>query len=183
MKASPSDAWFDVFPGPRIPQILAYVAETWGWLHQVFAAAVSFDRDETELTDNLCEALEDRDRRRAYGLDCDFQPETWELRRGADGRVTRIARADIRVMLGAPGTPHLVIEFKKLDGSADGRWRYCFDGINRSSKANTRSAMRTASCAASARVTWPLKRESWRRTLLRENTRVDSVVLPMLPAT
>lgn len=34
-------------------------------------------------------------------------------------------------MLGAPGTPHLVIEFKKLDGSSDGRWRYCFDGMNR----------------------------------------------------
>jgi hypothetical protein len=131
MTAAPSDAWFDVFPGPRIPQILAYVAETWDWLHHTFGAAVSFDRDETELTDNLCEALEDRDRRRAYGIDCDFQPETWELRRGADGCTTRIARADIRVMLGAPGTPHLVVEFKKLDGSADGRWRYCFDGMNR----------------------------------------------------
>ena len=35
------------------------------------------------------------------------------------------------MILGAPGTPHLVIEFKKLDGSADGRWRYCFDGMNR----------------------------------------------------
>ena len=131
MTAPPSDVWFEVFPGPRIPDVLAYVVDTWDRLQRTFASAVSFDRGETELTDNLCEALEDRDRRRASGIDCDFQPETWELRRGADGRTTRIARADIRVMLGAPGTPHLVIEFKKLDGSADGRWRYCFDGMNR----------------------------------------------------
>lgn len=131
MTAPPSDVWFEVFPGPRIPDVLAYVVGTWDWLQRTFPAAVSFDRGETDLTDNLCEALEDRDRRRANGIDCDFQPETWELRRGASGCTTRIARADIRVLLGVPGTPHLVIEFKKLDGSADGRWRYCFDGINR----------------------------------------------------
>jgi hypothetical protein len=54
------------------------------------------------------------------------------LRRNpATGEVTRIARADIRVTLGAPGTPHLVLEFKKLDGTANARWRYCFDGMNR----------------------------------------------------
>lgn len=128
---SPSDVWFEVFPGPRIPDVLAYVAGTWDWLQRTFASAVSFEQGETDLTDNLCEALEDRDRRRTNGIDCDFQPETWELRRGADGRTTRIARADIRVMLGVPGTPHLVIEFKKLDGSSDNRWRYCFDGMNR----------------------------------------------------
>jgi len=131
MTAPPSDIWFEVFPGPRIPDVLGYVAGTWDWLQRTFAAAVSFDRGETDLTDNLCEALENRDRRRANGIDCDFQPETWELRRDASGHTTRIARADIRVMLGAPGTPHLVIEFKKLNGSADGRWRYCFDGMNR----------------------------------------------------
>jgi hypothetical protein len=131
MTTSSSDVWFEVFPGPRIPDVLAYVVGTWDWLQRTFASAVSFDRGETDLTDNLCEALEDRDRRRAGGIDCDFQPETWELRRCANGRTTRIARADIRVMLGVPGTPHLVIEFKKLDGSADGRWRYCFDGMNR----------------------------------------------------
>jgi hypothetical protein len=131
MTASPSGVWFEVFPSPRIPDVLAYVVDTWNGLQRTFASAVSFDRGEPELTDNLCEALEDQERRRASGIDCDFQPETWELRRGADGRTTRIARADIRVILGAPGTPHLVIEFKKLDGSADGRWRYCFDGMNR----------------------------------------------------
>ena len=131
MTPPPSNVWFEVFPGPRIPDVLAYVAGTWDWLQRTFASAVSFERGETELTDNLCEALEDGDRRRANGIDCDFQPETWELRRDAHGRTSRIARADIRVILGAPGTPHLVIEFKKLDGSADGRWRYCFDGMNR----------------------------------------------------
>jgi hypothetical protein len=131
MTAPPSDVWFEVFPGSRIPDVLAYVVGTWDWLQRTFASEVSFDRSEPDLTDNLCEALEDSGRRRANGIDCDFQPETWELRRGADGRTTRIARADIRVMLGAPGTPHLVIEFKKLNGSADDRWRYCFDGMNR----------------------------------------------------
>lgn len=131
MTAAPSNLWLEVFPGPRIPDILAYVADTWHWLHQNFVATVAFNQDETALTDNLCEALEDTDRRRARGIDCDFQPETWELRRTADGKVSRIARADIRVILGAPGTPHLVIEFKKLDGTGDGRWRYCFDGMNR----------------------------------------------------
>lgn len=127
----PSSAWFDVFPSPRIPDILAYVFDTWGFLQRNFATAISFSHDETVLTDNLCEALEDRDRRLAKRMDCDFQPETWELRRGADGRTTRVARADIRVILGAPGTPHMVMEFKKLDGSTNSRWRYCFDGMNR----------------------------------------------------
>jgi hypothetical protein len=131
MTTAPTNVWLEVFPGPRIPDILAYVAETWNWLHQNLATTVAFHRDETELTDNLCEALEDADRRRVRGIDCDFQAETWELRRKADGSTTRIARADIRVILGAPGTPHLVIEFKKLDGTGDGRWRYCFDGMNR----------------------------------------------------
>lgn len=131
MSATPSNAWFEVFPGPRIPDVLAYVVSTWDWLQQSFATAVSFDLSETDLTDNLCEALEDSNRRRANAIDCDFQAETWELRREPNGRTVRVARADIRVILGAPGTPHLVIEFKKLDGSADGRWRYCFDGINR----------------------------------------------------
>lgn len=131
MTTLPSSAWFDVFPSPRIPDVLAYIFDTWSSLQRNFAGAVSFSHDETVLTDNLCEALENRERRLAKRMDCDFQPETWELRRGADGRTTRVARADIRVILGAPGTPHLVIEFKKLDGSADSRWRYCFDGMNR----------------------------------------------------
>jgi hypothetical protein len=131
MTATPSSTWFEVFPGPRIPDVLDYVFDTWDGLQQRFSAAVSFANDETALTDNLCEALEDPGRRMAKRMDCDFQPETWELRRGADGRTTRVARADIRVILGVPGTPHLVIEFKKLDGSADSRWRYCFDGMSR----------------------------------------------------
>jgi hypothetical protein len=131
MTTVPSQAWFNVFPGPRIPDVLSYVFDTWNSLQQSFAAAVAFSHDETALTDNLCEALENPERRLAHRMDCDFQAETWELRRGADGRTTRVARADIRVILGAPGTPHLVIEFKKLDGSANSRWRYCFDGMNR----------------------------------------------------
>ena len=131
MMATPTDVWFEVFPGPCISDVLAYVVSTWDWLQRTFPATVSFDSDEPELTDNLCEALEDRDRRRVNGIDCDFQAENWEFRRGPDGRVTRIARTDVRVILGAPGTPHLVLEFKKLDGSTDGRWRYCFDGMNR----------------------------------------------------
>lgn len=131
MTTTPSDAWLDTFPGPRIPDVLAYVSNTWDWLRNNHAEAVAFDKGETELTDNLCEALEDGARRRTHRIDCDFQAETWELRRHPDGRVTRAARADIRVILGSPGTPHLVIEFKKLDGTADGHWRYCFDGVNR----------------------------------------------------
>jgi len=131
MTAVPSDAWFRVFPGPRIPNLLAYVSGTWDWLLRTFASAVTFDHDEPELTDNLCEALSNPDRRFAHGMDCDFQSENWELRRGADGRVVRVARSDIRVILGAPGTPHLILEFKKLSGSTGDRWRYCFDGINR----------------------------------------------------
>jgi hypothetical protein len=131
MTAIPSAVWFEVFPGLRIHDVLSYVAETWNWLQCTFETTVSFDCSETELTDNLCEALEDRGRRRMNGIDCDFQAETWELRRDANGNTTRIARADIRVILGAPGTPHLIIEFKKLDGSSNCRWRYCFDGMNR----------------------------------------------------
>ncbi len=131
MTAAPSDAWFSVFPAPRIPDVLTYVGATWDWLRSTFAAAVAFQHDEPTLTDNLCEALADRDRRLANGMDCDFQSETWELRRAADGTTDRLARADIRVILGVPGTPHLVIEFKKLDGTATARWQYCFDGVNR----------------------------------------------------
>lgn len=131
MTTVPSDAWLSVFPAPRIPDVLTYVATTWDWLRISFAHAVSFDHDEPTLTDNLCEALADKDRRLANRMDCDFQAETWELRRAADGTTSRLARADIRVILGAPGTPHLVIEFKKLDGTAGARWQYCFDGMNR----------------------------------------------------
>jgi hypothetical protein len=131
MKTLPSAAWASVFPGPRIPDVLAYVAKTWTWLQNTFSLAVSFEHGETVLTDNLCEALADKDRQIGHRMDCDFQPETWELRRGIGGRVTRVARADIRVILGAPGTPHLVIEFKKLDGTSQDRRLYCFDGMSR----------------------------------------------------
>lgn len=131
MNAAPSAAWFDVFPGPSIPDVLAYVSSTWAYLQKQHAAAVAFEEDETALTDNLCQALEEPLRRKASRMDCDFQSETWELRRRSDGRTIRVARADIRVILGAPGTPHLVIEFKKLDGTTSSRWRYCFDGISR----------------------------------------------------
>lgn len=131
MTTTPSDAWFSIFPAPRIPDVLTYVGATWNWLRSTFADAVAFQHDEPTLTDNLCEALADGDRRLANRMDCDFQAETWELRRAADGTTERLARADIRVILGAPGTPHLVIEFKKLDGTANARWRYCFDGVNR----------------------------------------------------
>lgn len=131
MTTIPYGDWTDVFPGPRVPDVLEYVGNTWDYLQATVAPAVGFGYGETALTDNLCEALEDAERRRAHRMDCDFQAETWELRRNTDGTTTRIARADIRVMLGAPGTPHLVIEFKKLDGSANHRWRYCFDGMNR----------------------------------------------------
>ncbi|WP_147294046.1 hypothetical protein [Ciceribacter selenitireducens] len=131
MSAPPSDAWFSVFPPPRIPDVLIYVTQTWEWLRLSYADAVGFDKDEPALTDNLCEALADQDRRLSHRMDCDFQSETWELRRAADGTTSRLARADIRVILGAPGTPHFVIEFKKLDGSANARWRYCHDGVSR----------------------------------------------------
>jgi hypothetical protein len=131
MSMLPSDVWLRVFPAPRISDVLAYVHATWDWLRATFATAVSFDHDETALTDNLCDALGDEDRRFAHRMDCDFQAETWEFRRGGDGQTTRVARADIRVILGAPGTPHLVLEFKKLDGSSNARWRYCFDGMSR----------------------------------------------------
>lgn len=131
MSETPSEAWFSVFPSPRIPDVLAYVGRTWGYLRSAYPDQVSFAADEPTLTDNLCEALADQDRRRTAQMDCDFQSETWELRRAADGSTSRIARADIRVILGAPGTPHFVIEFKKLDGSSGARWRYCHDGLNR----------------------------------------------------
>lgn len=131
MNSTLSPNWFNVFPGPRIGDVMQYVFDTWGELQGMHASAVTFDHDETELTDNLCEALEDSARRQRHRMDCDFQPETWEIRRQPDGSTLRVARADIRVILGAPGTPHLVMEFKKLDGTHNSRWRYCFDGMNR----------------------------------------------------
>lgn len=131
MNGTPSDAWFTVFPAPRIPDVLTYIGQTWDWLRCSYSGTVGFNQDEPTLTDNLCEALADPERRFASRIDCDFQAETWELRRAADGTTTRIARADIRVILGAPGTPHFVVEFKKLDGTTQARWRYCHDGMNR----------------------------------------------------
>src|SRR5258708_20345723 len=131
MTSQPSAAWFRTFPGPRIPNILGYVVDTWDWLRQTYGSAVTFERPEPELTDNLCQALNSTERRYFVGMDCDFQSETWELRREPDGRTRRVARADIRVTLGAPGPPHLVLEFKKLDGSVDSRRRYCLDGMSR----------------------------------------------------
>jgi hypothetical protein len=129
---APSSPWLQVFPGPLIPDVLAYVSDTWQWLQATYPETIAFHWEEPRLTDSLCEALNDRDRRQRSTIHCDFQAETWELRRNPlTGDVKRIARADIRVTLGAPGTPHLVLEFKKLDGTANSRWRYCFDGVNR----------------------------------------------------
>ena len=131
MKEAFSHLWLDVFPAPRIKDVLSYVSDTWQIIGQDYPSATACINGETALTDSLCHALEDRNRRLENGIDCDFQSETWELRRGPDGKVVRVARADIRVILGRPGTPHLVIEFKKLDGTANARWKYCFDGLNR----------------------------------------------------
>lgn len=126
-----SRAWADVFPGPRVADVLSYVLDTWDWLSQTYQSALKFEDPEPALTDSLCEGLNDRERRYSAGMDCDFQAETWELRRLVNGRTKRVGRADIRVILGVPGTPHLVLEFKKLDGSADARRKYCFDGMIR----------------------------------------------------
>ncbi|MCP3998140.1 MAG: hypothetical protein GY722_24230 [bacterium] len=131
MSAALSDAWLRLFPAPRISDVLSYVNRTWDMLQETYAAAVAFDHDEPKLTDNLCEALNQTERRLASQMDCDFQPETRELRRNHDGSTSYIARADIRVILGAPGTPQLVLEFKKLNGTTEARYRYCFDGISR----------------------------------------------------
>jgi len=95
----PSAKWVRVFPGPRISDVLGYVKATWMWLQHEYPEMVSYAQSEPDLTDNLCEALNDYDRRLESGIDCDFQSESWELRRSADGKVTRIARADIRVIL------------------------------------------------------------------------------------
>jgi hypothetical protein len=131
MKTIPSDAWLRVFPAVRIPEVVSYVSATWQWLRATYADAVAFDHDEPRLTDNLCEALNDADRRFSNRIHCDFQAETRELRRNADGTTSYVARADIRAIFGAPGTPHFVFEFKKLDGSTDSRRLYCFDGLIR----------------------------------------------------
>jgi hypothetical protein len=127
----PTDDWLRVFPGVRIPEIINYVVTTWSWLRETYCDAVSFHHKEPTLTDNLCEALNDPDRRYNSRMPCDFQAETRELRRNPDGTTSYVARADIRVILGVPGTPHLVLEFKKLDGSTEARRLYCFDGLNR----------------------------------------------------
>src|SRR4051812_28304209 len=111
----PTDDWLRVFPGIRVPEVVDYVVTTWNWLRDVYSDAVSFEHKEPVLTDNLCEALNDPDRRYQSRMPCDFQPETRELRRNPNGTTSYVARADIRVILGVPGTPHLVLEFKKLD--------------------------------------------------------------------
>ena len=126
-----SSAWLRVFPGPRIPDVLVYVTDTWLWLQTTYGAAVQFDKAEPALTQNLCEALSQPTRREHARMDCDFLAETRELRRNSDGSTTYVARTDIRVILGAPGTPHLVLEFKKLNGTADARRLYCVDGLAR----------------------------------------------------
>lgn len=127
----PSDKWIRVFPGSHIPDVLSYVQTTWARLGREYPHVVTYDKSEPDLTDNLCEALNDYDCRWESGILCDFKQETWELRRDANGTVTRLARADITVTLTVAGGPHLVIEFKKLDGTGQARWRYCFDGMVR----------------------------------------------------
>ena len=92
---------------------------------------MQFDEAEPVLTQNLCEALSQPARREHARMDCDFLAETRELRRNSDGSTTYVARTDIRVILGAPGTPHLVLEFKKLNGTPAARRLYCVDGLAR----------------------------------------------------
>lgn len=131
MVVAPSSAWLRVFPGPRIPDVLAYVERTWLWLRATYGPTVQFEETEPVLTQNLCEALNQPARREEARMDCDFLAETRELRRNSDGTTAYVARADIRVILGTPGTPHLVLEFKKLDGAAGARRLYCVDGVIR----------------------------------------------------
>jgi hypothetical protein len=127
----PSDAWARIFPAPKIPEVLGYVVRTWQWLTDTYPAQITFQHDEPTLTNNLCEALQDQDRRFEECMDCNFIAEVWQLRRQASGKVEEPARVDIQVILGAPGVPHLVLEFKKLNGSGKAHGQYCFDGLNR----------------------------------------------------
>ena len=46
MTIIPSDAWFRVFPGLRIPEVVTYVNTTWHWLRATYADAVAFDHDD-----------------------------------------------------------------------------------------------------------------------------------------
>ena len=129
--SEPSEDWNLAFPTPQIPSVLSYIAETWAWIVTTYNATTTFDHQEPELTDNLCQALDEPARRQAKRMSCAFNCEKREIRRGPDGSTVPIARADIEVVLGTPATPRLIIEFKKIDGTVASLKYYCFGGISR----------------------------------------------------
>jgi hypothetical protein len=123
--------WQQAFPPQEIPEILRYVVQTWNWLRITYPHVHTYEKKEPDLTDSLCEALNDDARKFANGIGSAFESETGELMRRSDGSVQRVGRTDIKVIFGTPGTPALTIEFKKLDGREKQRRRYCFQGIQR----------------------------------------------------
>ena len=126
-----STTWLQVFPPQLLAELLDYVVQTWVWLRTTYPNTHVFETEEPDLTESLCTALDEDLRKRASAITSQFEAEVWQRVRLSDGSVKRVSRTDITVTYGAPGTPRLIMEFKKLNGTTDHRWRYCFDGIQR----------------------------------------------------
>jgi len=123
--------WANVFPEAKLESVLRYVVESWEDLTSKFPSTHSYAVREERLTDSLAHHLDDPARRQRRGIPGRFLSERWNLRRLPGGQTKRESRSDIVYMDGIPGGPQLVMEFKKLAGTAKLHTLYCSEGMGR----------------------------------------------------
>jgi hypothetical protein len=129
---NPDEGWFEFIPPEKIPDLLGYISSTWNYLIERYPSEHSYKKREEKLTVSLCNELNNAERRQRSGITGRFIPEAWVFER-QHGEMKKIGRTDIMYVYSGPGTPVLIIEFKKLDGSNQNRKRksYCNDGMQR----------------------------------------------------
>ena len=126
------ESWFEFIPPEEIPDLLAYVSNTWKHLVERYLFHHSYREREEKLTVSLCSELDNAERRQQNGITGTFKAENWIVER-QNGEIKKIGRTDIIYIYSGKGTPELIIEFKKLDGSNQNSKRklYCSDGMQR----------------------------------------------------
>jgi hypothetical protein len=124
-------AWTNVFPEAQFATVLRYVVDTWEELKHTYPRAHMYEIREEKLTDSLTDHLDDPVRRQRSGIPGRFVCERWNFKRMPNGTVKRESRSDIVYVDAVPGSPQMVMEFKKLAGIARLHKSYCVEGMLR----------------------------------------------------
>ncbi len=123
--------WLECFPSEALPNVLAYVSQSWKNLLSKYPQKHTYKAREEKLTASLAEYMNDPEGRKKHGVSGRFVPEVWSNERQPDGTLKKVGRSDINYFHGVGGSPELTIEFKKLNNSRTKRAYYCYEGIKR----------------------------------------------------